>query len=190
MARRLDKLILLSSVMNHDLLGPLGYILHGFGKKAGELSSSSSRVMDTEDSRRAGFVDKLLDMDANTTPHQVEDASDGATSVDSRSIEDSYSVHEKKETYLVNRTGSRSAEQVDNQQTHAKRHTSPPSCSSSSLLLPPSIHLSHHLPRKNPTNTSSPSSPSSLPRQKSFAFPSLPSPPSPCGFWEGWFLEV
>lgn len=61
--------------------------------------------MDTEDSRRAGFVDKLLDMDANTTPHQVEDASDGATSVDSRSIEDSYSVHEKKETYLVNRTG-------------------------------------------------------------------------------------
>jgi hypothetical protein len=105
MARRLDKLILLSSVMNHDLLGPLGYILHGFGKKAGELSSSSSRVMDTEDSRRAGFVDKLLDMDANTTPHQVEDASDGATSVDSRSIEDSYSVHEKKETYLVNRTG-------------------------------------------------------------------------------------
>lgn len=77
-----------------------------------------------------------------------------------------------------------------NQLTHAKRHTSPPSCSSSSLLLPPSIHLSHHLPRKNPTNTSSPSSPSSLPRQKSFAFPSLPSPPSPCGFWEGWFLEV
>lgn len=77
-----------------------------------------------------------------------------------------------------------------NQQTHAKRHTSPPSCSSSSLLLPPSIHLSHHLPRKNPTNTSSPSSPSSLPRQKSFAFPSLPSPPSPCGFWEGCFLEV
>jgi ATP-dependent RNA helicase DHX29 len=120
MARRLDKLILLSSVMNHDLLGPLGYILHGFGKKAGELSSSSSRVMDTEDSRRAGFVDKLLDMDANTTPHQVEDASDGATSVDSRSIEDSYSVHEKKETYLVNRTGSRSAEQVES--TVLKKH--------------------------------------------------------------------
>uniref|UniRef100_A0A0E0P9C1 Probable ATP-dependent RNA helicase spindle-E n=1 Tax=Oryza rufipogon TaxID=4529 RepID=A0A0E0P9C1_ORYRU len=86
----------------------------------GELSSSSSRVMDTEDSRRAGFVDKLLDMDANTTPHQVEDASDGATSVDSRSIEDSYSVHEKKETYLVNRTGSRSAEQVES--TVLKKH--------------------------------------------------------------------
>uniref|UniRef100_A0A0D9W527 Probable ATP-dependent RNA helicase spindle-E n=1 Tax=Leersia perrieri TaxID=77586 RepID=A0A0D9W527_9ORYZ len=75
---------------------------------------SSSRVMDNEDSRRAGFVDMLLDKDANTTPHEVRDASDAATSVDSRSTEDR-SVDEKKETYLVNRT-----EQVES--TVLKKH--------------------------------------------------------------------
>ncbi|KAG8082024.1 hypothetical protein GUJ93_ZPchr0014g47167 [Zizania palustris] len=71
-------------------------------------SLSTSRVLDTEDGRRAGFVDMLLDMDTNTSctlPYQVGDASDGAKSVDSKNIENNYSIHEKKDTYFLNRTG-------------------------------------------------------------------------------------
>lgn len=82
----------------------MGYILHVFGK-TGELSSTS-RVLDTEDSRRAGFVDMLLDMDTHTArPYKIGDASDGGISVDSGNIEDNNSVYEKKDSDLLNRTG-------------------------------------------------------------------------------------
>lgn len=79
----------------------------------GELSSTS-RVLDTEDSRRAGFVDMLLDMDAHTAPpYKIGDASDGGISVDSGNIEDNNSVYEKKDSNLLNRTGLRSPEKAE-----------------------------------------------------------------------------
>jgi ATP-dependent RNA helicase DHX29 len=55
-------------------------------------------VLDTEDSRRAGFVDMLLDMEThNTLPHQRRDAPDGSVLIDSRH-EENNSIYEKKET--------------------------------------------------------------------------------------------
>jgi hypothetical protein len=72
--------------------------------KIGELElSSTSRVLDTEDSRRAGFVSMLLDMDThNTLPYQKRDAPDGSVLINSRNNEENNSVYEKKET---NRAG-------------------------------------------------------------------------------------
>ncbi|KAM3367502.1 hypothetical protein ACQJBY_016223 [Aegilops geniculata] len=75
----------------------------------GELEfSSTSRVLDTEDSRRAGFVDMLLDMDAhNTLPYQIRGAPEGSASVDSPNDKETNFVYEKKEATLLNRAGSR-----------------------------------------------------------------------------------
>ncbi|VAH32463.1 unnamed protein product [Triticum turgidum subsp. durum] len=75
----------------------------------GELEfSSTSRVLDTEDSRRAGFVDMLLDMDAhNTLPYQIRGAPEGSASIDSPNDKETNSVYEKKEATLLNRAGSR-----------------------------------------------------------------------------------
>uniref|UniRef100_A0A453BZZ0 ATP-dependent RNA helicase DHX29 DSRM-like domain-containing protein n=2 Tax=Aegilops tauschii subsp. strangulata TaxID=200361 RepID=A0A453BZZ0_AEGTS len=75
----------------------------------GELEfSSTSRVLDTEDSRRAGFVDMLLDMDAhNTLPYQIRGAPEGRASIDSPNDKETNSVYEKKEATLLNRAGSR-----------------------------------------------------------------------------------
>ncbi|VAH47845.1 unnamed protein product [Triticum turgidum subsp. durum] len=75
----------------------------------GELEfSSTSRVLDTEDSRRAGFVDMLLDMDVhNTLPYQIRGAPEGSTSIDSPNDKETNSVYEKKEATLLNRAGSR-----------------------------------------------------------------------------------
>ena len=76
-------------------------------KKIGELEfSSTSRVLDTEDSRRAGFVDMLLDMDVhNTLPYQIRGAPEGSTSIDSPNDKETNSVYEKKEATLLNRAG-------------------------------------------------------------------------------------
>ncbi|KAM0916755.1 hypothetical protein ACQ4PT_010076 [Festuca glaucescens] len=78
----------------------------------GELElSSTSRVLDTEDSRRAGFVDMLLDMEThNTLPHQRRDAPDGSVLIDSRNNEENNSIYEKKET---NHGGSRPSEHAE-----------------------------------------------------------------------------
>ena len=63
-------------------------------------------MLDTEDSRRAGFVDMLLDMDThNTLPLQIRDAPDGSVFIDSRNNAENNSVYEKKETALLNRAG-------------------------------------------------------------------------------------
>ncbi|CAM0904618.1 unnamed protein product [Alopecurus aequalis] len=81
----------------------------------GELElSSTSRVLDTEDSRRAGFVDMLLDMDTNNTlPYQIRDVPDGGVFINSRNNEANSSVYEKKETTSLNRAGSRPPEQAE-----------------------------------------------------------------------------
>ncbi|KAF8762551.1 hypothetical protein HU200_009326 [Digitaria exilis] len=61
----------------------------------GELLSTS-RVLDTEDSRRDGFVDMLLNMDADTS--QIEDSSAGSKFMDSGDTENNKSVNEKIDT--------------------------------------------------------------------------------------------
>ncbi|KAM0873348.1 hypothetical protein ACQ4PT_038144 [Festuca glaucescens] len=78
----------------------------------GELElSSTSRVLDTEDSRRAGFVDMLLDMDTqNTLPYQRRDAPDGSVLIDSGNNEENNSIYEKKET---NHGGPRPSEHAE-----------------------------------------------------------------------------
>ncbi|XP_062225671.1 DExH-box ATP-dependent RNA helicase DExH7, chloroplastic isoform X2 [Phragmites australis] len=79
----------------------------------GELSSTS-RVLDTEDSRRAGFVDMLLNMDADTDcTSQIGDTSAGGILVDSRNTEENKSVYKKRETTIPSRTGSRSPEHAE-----------------------------------------------------------------------------
>ncbi|KAL6885885.1 hypothetical protein ACP4OV_010146 [Aristida adscensionis] len=79
----------------------------------GELSSTS-RVLDTEDSRRAGFVDMLLNMDATIPKSQIRDVPDGGIFVDSGNIEDNRSVYEKREiTTLSHTVGLRSPERAE-----------------------------------------------------------------------------
>ncbi|XP_034601824.1 DExH-box ATP-dependent RNA helicase DExH7, chloroplastic isoform X2 [Setaria viridis] len=76
----------------------------------GELLSTS-RVLDTEDSRRAGFVDMLLNMDADTS--LIEDSSAGRIFVDSRDTEDNKSVHEKREAAMMSCMGLKSPEHAE-----------------------------------------------------------------------------
>ncbi|RLM75014.1 ATP-dependent RNA helicase DHX36 [Panicum miliaceum] len=76
----------------------------------GELLSTS-RVLDTEDSRRAGFVDMLLNMDADTS--HIEDSSAGGIFVDSGDTEDNKSVHEKRETAMMSCMGVKSPEHAE-----------------------------------------------------------------------------
>lgn len=91
------------------LIEPYSSLILGW--QEGELElSSTSRVLDTEDSRRAGFVDMLLDMDThNTLPYQKRDAPDGSTLIDSRN-EENNSVYDRKET---NRAGPRPPEHAE-----------------------------------------------------------------------------
>lgn len=73
--------------------------------ETGELSSAS-RVLDTEESRRANFVDMLLNMDADTiSTSQIEDGSSGDTFLDSGNTEEKKSVYEQREDTMLNRTG-------------------------------------------------------------------------------------
>ncbi|CAL5067816.1 unnamed protein product [Urochloa decumbens] len=76
----------------------------------GELLSTS-RMLDTEDSRRAGFVDMLLNMDADTS--QIEDSSAGGIFVDTVDTEDNKSVHEKRETAMMSCMGLKSPENAE-----------------------------------------------------------------------------
>jgi len=76
----------------------------------GELLSTS-RVLDTEDSRRAGFVDMLLNMDADTS--HTEDSSAGVILVDTGDTEDNKSVHEKRETSMMSCMGVKSPEHAE-----------------------------------------------------------------------------
>ncbi|XP_039818314.1 DExH-box ATP-dependent RNA helicase DExH7, chloroplastic-like isoform X2 [Panicum virgatum] len=76
----------------------------------GELLSTS-RVLDTEDSRRAGFVDMLLNMDADTS--HIEDSSAGVILVDTGDTEDNKSVHEKRETAMMSCMGVKSPEHAE-----------------------------------------------------------------------------
>ncbi|GJN02913.1 hypothetical protein PR202_ga20305 [Eleusine coracana subsp. coracana] len=72
--------------------------------KEGELSSTS-RVLDTEDSRRANFVDMLLNMDTDTiSTSQIEDGSAGGTFYDSGNTEDKKPVYEQRDDTMLNRT--------------------------------------------------------------------------------------
>jgi len=66
----------------------------------GELSSTS-RVLDTEDSRRSGFVDMLLNIDADTIPSsEIENSSADGISMDSGNTEGSKSLNEKRQTSM------------------------------------------------------------------------------------------
>ncbi|KAF8714746.1 hypothetical protein HU200_027269 [Digitaria exilis] len=76
----------------------------------GELLSTS-RVLDTEDSRRDGFVDMLLNMDADTS--QIEDSSAGGKFMDSGDTEDNKSVNEKRETATTSSVGLGSHENAE-----------------------------------------------------------------------------
>jgi len=78
--------------------------------KTGELLSTS-RVLDTEDSRRAGFVDMLLNMDANTS--HIKDSSAGGILVDSGDTKDNKSVHEKREPAMMSWMGVKSPEHTE-----------------------------------------------------------------------------
>ena len=78
--------------------------------KTGELLSTS-RVLDTEDSRRAGFVDMLLNMDADTS--HIEDSSAGVILVDTGDTEDNKSVHEKRETSMMSCMGKLSIQVIN-----------------------------------------------------------------------------
>jgi len=78
--------------------------------KTGELLSTS-RVLDTEDSRRAGFVDMLLNMDADTS--HTEDSSAGVILVDTGDTEDNKSVHEKRETSMMSCMGKLSIQVIN-----------------------------------------------------------------------------
>ncbi|KAK3144746.1 hypothetical protein QOZ80_4AG0317290 [Eleusine coracana subsp. coracana] len=81
--------------------------------KEGELSSTS-RVLDTEDSRRANFVDMLLNMDTDTiSTSQIEDGSAGGTFYDSGNTEDKKPVYEQRDDTMLNRTGMKSSEQAE-----------------------------------------------------------------------------
>lgn len=60
-------------------------------------------MLDTEDSRRAGFVDMLVNMDTDTS--LIEDSSSGGISVDSTDTEVNKSVHEKREAAVTSCMG-------------------------------------------------------------------------------------
>jgi len=73
--------------------------------KTGELSSTS-RVLDTEDSRRSGFVDMLLNIDADTIPSsEIENSSTDGISMDSVNTEGSKSMNEKRQTSMMSCMG-------------------------------------------------------------------------------------
>jgi hypothetical protein len=73
--------------------------------ETGELSSTS-RVLDMEESRRADFVDMLLNIDADTiSTSQIDDSSAGVTFKDSGFTKDKKSVYEKRDTTMLSRTG-------------------------------------------------------------------------------------
>ncbi|KAL6650601.1 hypothetical protein ACP70R_009526 [Stipagrostis hirtigluma subsp. patula] len=78
----------------------------------GELSSTS-RVLDTEDGRRADFVDMLLNMDADTIPTSQSEASAIGICVDSGNTDDNKSVYEKRETITLSHTGLRSPQHTE-----------------------------------------------------------------------------
>lgn len=76
--------------------------------------SSTSRLLDTEDSRRAGFVDILLDMDTHDTlPYQIRDAPYGGVNIDSQNDEEHNPVDDQKEPALLNRAGLKQPEQAE-----------------------------------------------------------------------------
>lgn len=62
-------------------------------------------MLDTEDSRRSGFVDMLLNIDADTTPSEIENSSTGAISMDSGNPEGSKSLNEKRQTTMMSCMG-------------------------------------------------------------------------------------
>ncbi|CAD6263671.1 unnamed protein product [Miscanthus lutarioriparius] len=79
----------------------------------GELSSTS-RVLDTEDSRRSGFVDMLLNIDADTIPSsEIENSSTDGISMDSVNTEGSKSMNEKRQTTMMSCMGLKSAEHAE-----------------------------------------------------------------------------
>ncbi|ONM17402.1 DExH-box ATP-dependent RNA helicase DExH7, chloroplastic isoform X2 [Zea mays] len=79
----------------------------------GELSSTS-RVLVTEDRRRSGFVDMLLNIDADTIPSsEIENSDTDVISMDSGNTEGSKSVNEKRQTTMTSCMGLKSAERAE-----------------------------------------------------------------------------
>nr|AGT16420.1 ATP-dependent RNA helicase [Saccharum hybrid cultivar R570] len=71
-------------------------------------------VLDTEDSRRSGFVDMLLNIDADTIPSsEIENSSTDGISLDSGNTEGGKSVNEKRQTTMMSCMGLKSAEHAE-----------------------------------------------------------------------------
>ena len=63
-------------------------------------------MLDTEDSRRSGFVDMLLNIDADTIPSsEIENSSADGISMDSGNTEGSKSLNEKRQTSMKSSMG-------------------------------------------------------------------------------------
>lgn len=63
-------------------------------------------MLDTEDSRRSGFVDMLLNIDADTIPSsEIENSSTDGLSMYSGNTEDNISLNEKRQTTMMSGMG-------------------------------------------------------------------------------------
>lgn len=63
-------------------------------------------MLDTEDRRRSGFVDMLLNIDADTIPSsEIENSDTDVISMDSGNTEGSKSVNEKRQTTMTSCMG-------------------------------------------------------------------------------------